>query len=307
MRGTLDALRQSLPQLIRVAAEKVQSQFVWRVDGSVYQYTHFKTLREMLGGPIIKPPDVAKPMSELWATSSVHLNDTNEFDRGREVVEAVLSELPDDKITSRMRLAVRDADALEVYCTSFSGVDDDLSQWRGYGGDGSGVCLEFDLGRLIAGLDGVGYWLIYGKPGNEATQRAVAKELVRYIHASIQTALPSPTVPGAVFNEVREQLREIWPALFLAFKHLDFSAEQEFRFVYSAAVGGRRTPAFRPDPLVPFVPLRMRPSGPLPIKGIRLGPAVGSSANIRSLELALRELKLSHVTVSRSDIPYLPR
>ncbi len=310
MRERIDVLRQALPQLIRTAVLRAAPDLPWRLDGCVYQYTRFEALLAMVGGPIVRPSAAKQPMSELWATSSVHLNDSQEFTRGREVIAKALPILPKDEVTRRMTRAVHDADALEVYCTCFSGVDDDLSQWRGYGADGTGVCIEFDLRKLIEGLDGVGCWLIYGKPNDksELTQVAVAEKLVTYIHRSIATALPPGRVPEAVYSEVREQLAEIWSALFLVFKHQDFCAENEFRIVYSSAVGRTIEPAFRPDSVVPFVPLQMTSGKALPVTAIRLGPAVSTDINVRSLELLLSRLKLGdRIRVTKSDIPYVPR
>lgn len=249
------------------------------------------------------PP--ARKISEVWATSSMYMNDAKEFVRGREVIEQAINRLPNDDTRRRMKLAVRDADALEVYCACFSAIDDDLSQWRGYGDNGAGVCIEFSLPELLTDLDGIGYWVTYGKPGDEALQTDMARNMLRYVHSAIRTALPPAPVP-AVYREVREQLGEMWPALFLAFKHLDFSAEQEFRIVYSEAVGRSLPTWFRPSPMVPFVKLEMTGAAQLPIRGIRLGPAVSTDPNARSLRLALDKLGLGHIEVKRSDIPYVP-
>ena len=307
IRKLLDGFRQNLADLMQGFVLATDPQFDWRTSGSVFQYTSFERLRGMLGGPLIDPFSTRPIMSELWATSSIHMNDAKEFVRGREVIDHELAHLPNDDIRKRMRLAIGDADALEVYCTCFSAVDDDLSQWRGYGDNGAGVCIEFDLDRLLSELNGVGYWVVYGKPGNETIQTGVARNLLDYIHSTVGQALPTAPIPPAVYDEVRQQLTEIWPAIFLAFKHFDFSAEREFRFVYSDAIGWPLQPCFRPNPIVPFVKLEMRKADRLPVLGIRLGPAASSNANVRSLELALHNLGLAYVRVSKSDIPYVPR
>jgi hypothetical protein len=305
----LDALRQDLPGHLQASVLAAEPHFDWRLSGSVYQYTRFDVLLAMLGGPIIDPTASKSIISELWATSSIFMNDAQEFVRGKDVIDNELRTFPDDEITRRMRLSIRDADALGVYCTCFSAVDDDLSQWRGYGDDGFGVCIEFDLGKLVTGLDGIAYWLIYGKPREDATQRAVALNILSYIHSTIRRNLLHPDVTDAVYNEVREQLTEIWPAVFLAFKHLDFSSEREFRIVYSEAVGRSLPTCYRPSPIVPFVKLEMSGAEKLPITGIRLGPSISSDANVRSLTTALERLGLDHLKkrVKKSDIPYVPQ
>jgi hypothetical protein len=268
------------------------------------------TLRGLLGGNVFDTPAHHRnmPLRSLWATSSVHLNDSEEFVRGRDVINSKLASLPSGKIGKQMKLALKDADALEVYCACFSAVDDDLSQWRGYGDNGSGVCLAYNLADLLEKLDGIGYWVIYGKPGEESVQGAVAAGLVRYIHDAIEAALPSLDAPEAVYREVREQLTEIWPTLCLAFKHSDFANEKEFRILYSDAVGRRPlSPSFRPNPLIPFVKLQMSDGERVPLLQVRLGPAISSDVNVRSTRLALASLAIDKIKVVGSGIPYVPR
>ena len=304
-RNELDTLRQTAPGLIQSFYLQADPGHVWPTGGRVYQYTRYETLRSMMGGSVIdtsRPPD---PFPALWATSALHLNDAEEFKRGRDLMNAALASLPQDGVTRRMRQALDDADGLEVYCACFTARPDDLSQWRGYGEDGAGVAVEFDLAELLAGIQGVGYWVVYGKPGDEATQRQVAESLARYVHDAVENLLPNP-VPGAVWAEVKEQLGSLFPALFLAFKHRDFAAEEEFRVVYSEAVVKAVPVCFRPHPLVPFVKLPMR-SGPLPVRSITLGAAIKSDTNRRSLRFALDTLGLPLVKVHESDIPYVPR
>lgn len=307
MRAYLDTLRQSLPSLLEGYALSADPDFQWLTTGTVYQYSRMDTLRGLLGGAVFDTPQKSRPLETLWATSSVHMNDSEEFVRGRDVIGAEIAALPAGRIRTQMRLALKDSDALEVYCASFSAVDDDLSQWRGYGDNGSGVCLAYDLMELLGHLDGVGYWVVYGKAGSDVVQRAVAKGLVAYLHSAISAALPAAPIPDAVYREIREQLTEIWPTLCLAFKHSDFAAEREFRIVYSEAVGRAISPSFRPAPLVPFVKLRMQSGGQIPLTQIRLGPAISSLSNVKSTELALRRSSLSSVNVYPSGIPYVPK
>jgi hypothetical protein len=260
----------------------------------------------MLGGEVIDSSSTASRLSSLWATSAFHLNDSREFTHGKEILSAALSALPRDALQKTMVGAIRRSDGLDVYCCCFTAVDDDLSQWRGYGDNGRGVCLEFDLAELTGGIYGLGYWVIYGSRDDDGDKVAVARELVYYLHATIMGMLPDGA-KGIVVDEVREQLTEIWPTLALAFKHFAFSAEREFRIVYSEAIGPTIPRSFRSGPLVPFVKLGMLDGKLLPLKSIRLGPAVSSDLDVRSLEFALGKLGLGAITVKRSDIPYVPR
>jgi hypothetical protein len=46
---------------------------------------------------------------------------------------------------------------------------------------------------------------------------------------------------------------------------------------------------------------------PLPLKSIRLGPAVSNDLDVQSVKFALRNLGLDVIAVEPSDIPYVPR
>lgn len=307
IRKSLDTVRRSFPGVLARCTLGADPPVEWKTQGSVFQYSRFDTLRGMLGGNIVSIPPSGSLLDTIWATSSAYLNDSQEFRRGQAVIRSAIASLPNDEIARRMRLAVKDAKPLEVYCACFSDVDDDLSQWRGYGDNGAGICLELDLEELIDAINGVGYWVLYGKEGQSGVQDYVAAQLVEYLYNTLKIVLPSPAA-GAVFDEIREQLAEIWPTIFLAFKHQDFHAEKEFRIVYSEAVGfSSLNPCFRPGPLIPFVKLGMENDEQIPLKSIRLGPAVSTEANKSSVELALKHLGLENISVKMSSIPYVPR
>lgn len=260
----------------------------------------------MLGGSVLDSSIPSLQLDKIWATSSLFLNDSQEFFRGKEVLNVAISDLAHDAVANRMKLALKDADGLDVYCACFSAKGDDLSQWRGYGDNGAGVCLGFDLSEIQKKLDAVGCWVIYGKKDNDAEQAAVAKRIVTYLHQTITQILPAPPVAEVVFTEIREQLREIWPTLSLLFKHKDFEDEREFRVIYAEAVGRQLSPCYRLAPIVPFVKLGMRADQRLPLTSIRLGPSVSSDVNKRALQHLLRRFGLDAVQVKQSEIPYVP-
>ena len=86
MRRSLDALRQSFPNLIPVYVQTARPTAAWPTNGSVYQYTRFDTLRSMLGGAVIDTSTPPQPLRSLWATSSFHMNDSQEFVRGKDLL-----------------------------------------------------------------------------------------------------------------------------------------------------------------------------------------------------------------------------
>lgn len=166
--------------------------------------------------------------------------------------------------------------------------------------------LEFDLAELTEGIQGVGYWVVYGKENDDNLQQKLADNLVFCLESAVST-LPASADPE-VADEQRSQLSSLWPALFLAFKHKHFEAEREFRVVYSATVVYQPLPiSFRPKPLIPFVKIPMLDGWPLPLLLVRLGPAISHDDHKRSLEMALTAFKLGSIKVHKSSIPYVPR
>jgi len=269
-------------------------------DILVYQYSSASVLRSHLGGFVVDPMLQVdqQPFPELWATSSSFLNDREEFVCGHKVYSAILNEHPNREFATLLQQALDESNPLTVYCSSFSAVEDDLSQWRGYGDDGRGVCIGYDLKELNDGLQGVGYWVQYGDCGNETTQLESAQKIVTDL---IDILYKSPDMAKAL-----DWLRLHWPIFCLQFKNTAFESEREFRVVYSEALGEGLKPCFGPDPMRPFVKLRMRDKSHLPVREVWMGPAVSEDHHIESVQLALLARGV-RAEVRRSKIPYIPQ
>src|SRR5262249_23446401 len=87
---------------------------------------------------------------DLWLTNSRYSNDDEELMHGyrivREVINTELASTPDDLFKDYLRqvLAILESPAPEgVYICCFCQDGDLLSQWRGYGSNGTGVSLAF--------------------------------------------------------------------------------------------------------------------------------------------------------------------
>jgi len=72
----MDTHRQALPPLMRMFCLSVCSEYEWPKNESVYQYTTYETLRRMLGGGELDADGTNRRPAKLWATSSLHLNDS---------------------------------------------------------------------------------------------------------------------------------------------------------------------------------------------------------------------------------------
>jgi hypothetical protein len=93
----------------------------------------------------------------FFATDLRFLNDRREFIHLTSIVESVIDEVPNHKsggATVREAMKVLRDKAferslgnihIELFVTSFSAAEDQLSQWRGYSAGTSGVCIGFDM------------------------------------------------------------------------------------------------------------------------------------------------------------------
>ena len=115
---------------------------------------HYTDLNGLLG--IVQNHD-------LWLTNARYSNDDREMLHGLQVTEDVIKERREAALGDPLRLDYLDRVQKElattsdegVYVTSFCLKDDLLSQWRGYGANGTGVCVELDPRRFdwVTGAD----------------------------------------------------------------------------------------------------------------------------------------------------------
>jgi len=109
--------------------------------GKIYHYTNFGALVNILQS------------SSLWLSHSSCLNDLSEGRHGIQKIAEYLRKHPKDKRyfnffkRNNLREAMDFAMKKEgFYVISFCQNGDLLSQWRAYGGDGSGVALGINSG-----------------------------------------------------------------------------------------------------------------------------------------------------------------
>lgn len=87
----------------------------------------------------------------IWATHTQYLNDDSEFRRALEIARAVINNRTGAGVDSDMAMviwsemydATRGVENYNVCVTSFSEIQDSLSQWRAYSGSTSGFAIGF--------------------------------------------------------------------------------------------------------------------------------------------------------------------
>lgn len=202
-----------------------------------------------------------------------------------------------------------------VYCSCFSSLCDDLSQWRAYGDDGSGVCVGLDVPAIVEGsrvttLDCVRVEYDEGK------QAAIVRGYLEEHEATISAGTTSSAVDqkylaAEAARFIRKQATTC--------KNPAFMAEAEWRIVETPNVESplRSAPDFthriyskliqnveffeRKRALVPYVRVDV------PLQAFRelvVGPRFGGQQNIESLKLFLLLQDLKHMKLTTSTATY---
>lgn len=100
----------------------------------------------------------------LWATEILFMNDSKESKIPFEILLKLLSEEKNSDIRKKIEDAqnvtkinifdfYKAFEGFNTYVISFSEKQNDLNQWRSYGENGSGFCIEFNTNQLQLAID----------------------------------------------------------------------------------------------------------------------------------------------------------
>jgi hypothetical protein len=250
---------------------------------------------------------------DIWLTDAEYCNDTTEVRHGRELTNDVVKDHSakdrNGRFWQRLRRWRAQRKANRVYTSSFSEEDDDLSQWRAYGANGSGISLTLSP-HPFYGLGAV-------RPSG-----TLSLQKVTYDDDEKRDIIRRVLDVGLSYRyDENENARLTAAALeFVAvsFKDDSFKAEREWRVVYSppADLGESPPLCFRDGGrlLIPYLRLQdivARRSDStreewerLPIRAVTLGPSLSNSLNKRSTKLLCERWGYPDVAIYRSEIPY---
>lgn len=269
---------------------------------------------------------------EIWFSNPLYMNDVDELRYGMNLglhavrTHAGLREAcPPDHYNALLdafdaQFSAFDSEsAFDVYVFSCSEHDDEigddglLSMWRGYGGDGNGVAIVFDMAPLLAArtplLVRQVQYLSY-----EASEAWMEQKLQQFANALQRAGGPVASMKAAA-----EALFERIKLFALFTKHRGFHEEREWRIVYlreqdhggmftqqlSYAIGGRGI-----EPRLRFTTDALGTEDKSPalhhmVQRIILGPVLATPLALRSV---VRMLELYQPAwsdrVARSSTPY---
>jgi hypothetical protein len=249
-------------------------------EGALLLY-HYTDLAGLIG--ILKEHD-------LWLTHSLYSNDAEEMIHGVTVVRKVLDQVVAAKAydaTYLQELIRLTSNRQGVYICCFCEKDNLLSQWRGYGANGSGVSLQFAPKEFadVSGPDNthglLRFWKVFYKP---ETQTDIIRRAIERYAPDPTNQLNAGQTPVDLAHKAAAAIQFFIPT----FKNADFEEEDEWRLIFTPAPDIQVRPQFRVrnNMLVPYYSLRsligtnVLPF--LPLRQVCVGPSVHKQLNAES-------------------------
>jgi hypothetical protein len=243
---------------------------------------------------------------QLWLTHTSFTNDTGEHRYAANLLRSAIG-LLEEGLPANLRTGFQDfhlpfdifqGDSLFV--ASFAEDGDLLSQWRGYGGLGTGYALGFDGPTLRQATQNQGHWdglyqiqyihTFTGNPLFDALE--CIAELLQEFGISDHRSLPALSV---------------FLSIYLArCKHPAFQEEREWRVVNWVSDDSERI-RFRSvrGELRPYVELSLEDSdGRLPLRSVVCGPTTDRNRGVEAVTLLLKGRGYRHTEVVASQVPF---
>jgi hypothetical protein len=245
----------------------------------------------------------------LWASNASFLNDKAELSHALKVAKLAIVKLSSEKtmkqwspMLKKVIAEFEDGGVPDTFVACFCRSDDNLSQWRGYGGTVQGVSLTFDRKKISKRLepDKAAFFKVqYSKLSTaQKLSTALSEEIGKLAGLDELVGEPNETQR---YNELRDRVSALLPR----FKHLGFADEREWRYAIQRKVEPKDL-RFRVsnNKVVPYIMIGAS-HNPLPITAARIGPGPDQELTMRSVKLFLNSSGYD-VPVTMSEVPFRP-
>ncbi len=252
----------------------------------------------------------------LWATDLRFVNDATELDHALGSMLSAVGRAR-DKFSRPAQLMLLDRLAAvialkegfpSVHSISFSADGDLLSQWRAYGGSGSGYAIGFGTGELLPdfgyGIPAGGgsiHRVIYDSTAQDDILDGVIAQGCELIEGISSTGGEVEFVAQGL---VRRLLSGSESGLFYCLKEEGWAEEVEWRTIYALPAGAFVPIEFRivGGIPVPYLSLEDNRKG-LPIRKVVLGPSTPTETAETAVASLLGRYGYAEVEIQRSAIP----
>lgn len=261
--------------------------------------------------------------NNLWATDYRFLNDAQEMMDGLDVLLKELESSEHAALHHFLKLMNVESLVTESFVNphilSFCSTSDLLSQWRAYGAESEGICLEFDLFTSHLSVDEKSI-TTNGYLVPVVYDDLIKKDIIVDIIKSIETDLLSINLCSESYNDLSEVDRHYISGMILSkfitpilsFKNKSYAEESEWRAIFLPAkdeVENLRKFRTSNGTFTPYIEAviidNSAKSELLPLKSVCLPPGSGKSSQI-GLELFLQKFGYKGdvaVNINRSSIP----
>lgn len=275
------------------------------VPNMLWHYTSYETFEKIVSS------------NQIWFTHVSTLNDCSEVTHAADLSRTAL-----EKYLKVKALTVRERCLLEYiketllesnadsswYVSCFTELEDDLSQWRAYGNNATGVAIGFDARELLRFLSNSPSDRPMLCPVSYDTVKVLkfGEDLIALTLKNFDTDFNSISDDGAAAVSFIERWGKHVDAFSIVPKNPKFAAENEWRFAQqirtiedsarSLTIGSRR--------ILPMLKGTCSDckSSLLPIVQVAVGPT--STENLSNVvEAYLDTYGYSNITVTRSSIP----
>jgi hypothetical protein len=256
---------------------------------------------------------------QMWATQVSCLNDTLEQRHFAELIHAAVKarrkQHVDPLVEPLFRIADEELNNLDLtaagqFVACFSEAEDDLNQWRGYGGGECGYAIGFRLQNILD--------VIKGRPNTFLLPMGYADNIHNFIVADVIRCAEIYFKQGLS----RHLPADPWAREFLAafgnelsiisalVKHPKFSGESEYRISTHLQTGEHDQLIFRQKRtlLARHLPLDLAVQTDcerhLPITRIYVGPGPAQKVSKISVGDLLIQCKYQNIPVELSRVPY---
>lgn len=274
-----------------------------------YHFTSVDTLVSMLTTSLVIDPNTEQRYIEFWATEITALNDTTE----RELfVNALVEKVRQytiekgDNLTNEQEKELNKLCYSNLYVISLTdknlSLSDELNMWRGYGGNGYGVCLKLDFSNV--------------PPFYQARDREFQMEEVfkprecKYINEQnieIDKDIVKQLYEILTVSEKCDKMNILRKSAMISrivgispyYKHEAYQAEHEWRFVIHSLV----EPKYRKrgELIIPYITYKIPLTA---IKSIKIGPCIKNSESIDRLVQFIHSKLGQQIEIKFSAIPY---
>ena len=188
---------------------------------------------------------------------------------------------------------------LDIISLSDSNLFDDLNMWRGYGGNGIGVCLEFDFAKIkcfyktnednFYKMENV-YKLLECQYLKQE-EIPIDDDLVMKVYNVLKQNNVQLIKEASLIKQISEES--------MKYKHKAYESEKEWRFIINSIQNPEHSKI--KNIIKPYLKFKI----PLDaLISITLGPCIKDSFEILSLERFIKQKLGSNFLIKYSNIPY---